>query len=69
MGLTVGLGKGLALGAYRTLVGLYEIVTFAIPMPAEYSAITDPPTLMTSETLEEEDPSLREDLLPPGSAE
>jgi len=57
-GLTVGTVRGLATGIYRTLVGLYEVVTFAIPAPAGYRAITDPATLMTSETLESADPKM-----------
>lgn len=63
-GLTVGLFRGLIMGLYRTVVGLYEVVTFAIPAPAGYEAITDPPTLITSETLESADPALRKDFRP-----
>lgn len=67
MGLTVGLAKGVAWGLYRTLVGVYEVITFAIPYPPDYSAITDPPTLLTSETLVPEDPAMRSDFRPLGS--
>lgn len=63
-GLTIGFAKGLTWGLYRTLVGIYEVVTFPIPAPAGYKAITDPPTLLTSETLEPEDPALRKDFRP-----
>lgn len=58
VGLTVGMAKGIGWSLYRTAVGLYEIVTFPIPAPAGYEAITDPPTLLTSETLEPDDPSM-----------
>ena len=41
-GLTVGLGKGLGYGVLRMLVGLYEVVTFPIPVPAGYAPIIHP---------------------------
>ncbi len=41
-GVTVGLGKGLGYGVLRTLVGLYEVVTFPIPVPAGYAPIIHP---------------------------
>lgn len=63
-GLTIGLAKGVGMSLYRTVVGVYEILSFAIPAPADYAAITDPPTLMTSETLNPEDPSMRGDFSP-----
>jgi len=64
MGITVGLGRGLVKGICRTLAGLYEIVTFPIPAPAEYAPITDPEILLTSETLKMEEPSMRSDFRP-----
>jgi len=64
MGLSVGLVRGLATGIYRTLVGVYEVVTFPIPAPAGFTAITDPETLITSETLEKEDPKLTVEFSP-----
>jgi putative exosortase-associated protein (TIGR04073 family) len=66
-GLTIGLARGVVLGIYRTLVGIYEVVTFPIPAPADYRPITEPPTLLTSETLVPEDPSMRSDFRPLGS--
>lgn len=63
-GLTVGLARGLATGLYRTLVGVYEVVTFAIPLPAGYRPITDPDTLLTAETLVPGDPAMRSDFRP-----
>ena len=57
-GLTLGVAKGIGWGVYRTLVGVYEIVTFPIPAPAGYEPITDPDTLLTYATLEKEDPSM-----------
>lgn len=62
--LTIGFARGLVMGVYRTLVGLYEVVTFVIPAPAGYRAITDPPTLITSQTLEAENPGMRKDFRP-----
>ncbi len=41
-GLTVGVGKGLGYGVLRTLVGLYEVVTFPIPVPKGYAPIIQP---------------------------
>ena len=43
-GVTVGLGKGLGYGVLRTLVGLYEVVTFPIPVPEGYAPIIQPYT-------------------------
>ena len=63
-GLSIGLVRGLATAAYRTLVGLYEVVTFAIPAPADFAAITNPAILLTAETLEMADPSMRKDFRP-----
>ncbi|MBL7068959.1 MAG: exosortase system-associated protein, TIGR04073 family [Candidatus Omnitrophica bacterium] len=67
-GLTVGLVRGLVMGVYRTLVGIYEVVTFPVPAPAGYRPITDPPTLLTSETLEPANPEMRGDFRPLSSA-
>lgn len=41
-GATVGLGQGLGYGVLRTLVGLYEVVTFPIPVPSGYAPIIQP---------------------------
>lgn len=42
-GLTVGLFKGIFDFGKRALVGVYEIATFPIPIPADYKPIlTDP---------------------------
>jgi putative exosortase-associated protein (TIGR04073 family) len=62
-GLSVGLIKGTWLGLYRTGVGLYEVLTFIIPMPADFEPITDPDILLTAETLSG-DPSMRGDFRP-----
>lgn len=61
-GLTLGLGKGLVNSVYRTVVGLYEVVTFPIPAPAGYESILTPDTLL--ETLETDNPSMRKDFTP-----
>ena len=63
MGLTVGVFKGIAWGLYRTVVGLYEIVTFPIPAPAGYEPITDPAHLLTKDTMSG-DPSMAIDFRP-----
>ncbi len=41
-GATVGVGQGLAVGLTRTGVGLYELVTFPVPVPANYQPILSP---------------------------
>lgn len=63
-GLTIGFARGLATGLYRTLVGVYEVISFPVPAPAGYESITNPPTLITSDTLEAENPTMRKDFRP-----
>lgn len=41
-GLTVGFWEGIALGLGRTVVGVYELVTFPIPFPEEYKPVLAP---------------------------
>lgn len=41
-GLTVGLIKGMGLGVGRTLVGVYELVTFPLPNGSDYAPILEP---------------------------
>ena len=41
-GATVGVAKGAAFAIGRTLVGMYEIATFFIPIPAGYEPIIEP---------------------------
>jgi putative exosortase-associated protein (TIGR04073 family) len=41
-GLTVGVLDGLSWGIARTLVGLYEVVTFPFPIPEGYRPIYTP---------------------------
>lgn len=41
-GLTVGFLGGIALGVGRTVVGVYELVTFPIPFPEEYKPVLAP---------------------------
>ena len=41
-GLTVGILEGLSWGIARTLVGVYEIVTFPFPIPEGYRPIYRP---------------------------
>ena len=56
--LTYGMAKGLVNAVLRTAVGVYEVVTFPVPMPEGYESIMVPDTLLTSETLESGDISL-----------
>lgn len=51
MGLSVGVLKGIGWGLYRTVVGVYEVITFPIPAPAGYEPIMDPPHLFTNDTM------------------
>jgi putative exosortase-associated protein (TIGR04073 family) len=41
-GLTVGVLEGLSWGIARTLVGIYEVVTFPFPAPEAYRPILTP---------------------------
>ena len=43
-GLTVGLIKGMGLGLGRTLVGVYEMVTFPLPNGSDYAPVLEPGT-------------------------
>ena len=63
-GLSYGFCKGLFDGIYRTAVGVYEVVTFLIPIPAGYESILTPDTLLTPATLEKANPAMREDFKP-----
>lgn len=63
-GLSVGLVEGIIKSVHRTLVGVYEVVTFLIPAPAGYEAILMPENLLTSETLHKADPAMRSDFRP-----
>jgi putative exosortase-associated protein (TIGR04073 family) len=42
MGSTVGFGKGIGMVVVRTLVGVWDLVTFPIPAPDEYNSILKP---------------------------
>ena len=44
MGYTVGFFKGVGMVPVRTLVGVYEFLTFYVPAPAEYAPVLKPPT-------------------------
>ena len=43
-GLTAGLIKGMGLGVGRTLVGVYELVTFPFPNGSDYEPVLEPGT-------------------------
>ncbi|MCX6907354.1 MAG: exosortase system-associated protein, TIGR04073 family [Verrucomicrobia bacterium] len=42
MGATAGFGKGIGMTVVRTLVGVWDLVTFPIPAPDEYNSILKP---------------------------
>ena len=50
MGISYGLLKGLGLGIARTAVGLYEVITFPFPLPADYEPIMAPEYVLESES-------------------
>ncbi len=41
-GVTVGFVQGMAVGLARTVVGVYELATFPIPVPADYEPVLHP---------------------------
>lgn len=41
-GATVGFVQGFLVGAARTGVGIYELATFPVPLPADYQPILSP---------------------------
>ena len=42
MGLTAGFGKGIGMTIVRTVLGVWDFVTFPIPAPDEYNSILKP---------------------------
>ena len=42
IGVTAGIFKGLGLGLLRTVVGVYEVVTFPVPYPKDYAPVYEP---------------------------
>lgn len=51
-GLTVGLIKGMGLGVGRTLVGVYELVTFPLPNGSDYAPVLEPGTPFSAKRTE-----------------
>ena len=51
-GLTVGLIKGMGLGVGRTLVGVYELVTFPLPNGSDYAPVLEPGSPFSAERTE-----------------
>ena len=51
--ITIGLLKGVALSATRALAGVYEVVTFPAPFPAEYKPIVENPEFYWTEPFAE----------------
>jgi len=45
-GVTYGIVKGLAWSVLRTMVGVYEVVTFPIPFPQDYEPVLEPEFLL-----------------------
>jgi len=43
----IGLSKGFGMFLARELSGIYDIVTFPIPLPAGYKPLMEPPTPLT----------------------
>ena len=43
-GYTLGFFKGIAMIPVRTAVGVYEVLTFYVPMPPNYEPVLTPPT-------------------------
>ena len=48
-GLTYGILKGIAWSVLRTTVGIYETITFPIPLPSNYDPILEPEFLLRGE--------------------
>lgn len=48
-GVTYGIVKGLAMSLLRTVVGVYETLTFAVPLPFHYEPILEPEFLLGNE--------------------
>jgi len=46
---TYGIARGIAMSFLRTAVGVYETVTFLIPLPWEYEPILEPEFMMGEE--------------------
>ena len=44
MGYTVGFFKGIGMAPVRTVVGVYEFLTFFVPAPEDYAPVLKPPT-------------------------
>ena len=44
MGFTWGFFKGVGMVPVRTVVGVFEFLTFFVPAPANYDPVLDPPT-------------------------
>ena len=49
LGLTWGTVKGVGFGVGRTLVGVYDTVTFPIPVPGEYEPVVQPEYVFSPE--------------------
>lgn len=57
-GIPPGLGKGLFFALGRTMVGLYEIATFPLPMPEDYRPVVVPEFRIKVRPVTKEQPSL-----------
>ena len=47
---TYGIVKGLAMSVLRTGIGMYETVTFLIPLPFDYEVMLEPEFLLGEES-------------------
>ena len=50
LGLTWGTVKGVGYGVGRTLVGVYDTVTFPIPIPSDYEPVVEPEYVFSPES-------------------
>jgi len=65
-GLTYGTAMGITLAVQRTLIGLYDLLTFPIPNPEGFAPLIQPETIFSGETLEADNPSMAIDFSPLG---
>jgi len=50
VGATVGTAKGVGWSIIRTAAGIYEVVTFAFPIPKSYESVIDPSYIFGSKS-------------------
>ena len=50
---TMGLAKGLGMAGLRALTGVYEVITFPLPLPPKYEPIMNDPEFFWTEPFSE----------------